>query len=46
MSNNVLQNIIDKKKLKIEKIKNEISITSGHEYKVSSVTAKTGKNEF
>ena len=31
---------------KFEKIKNEISITSGHEYKASSVTAKTGKNEF
>ena len=31
---------------KAEKIKNEISITSGHEYKPSSVTAKTGKNEF
>ena len=28
------------------KIKNEISITSGHEYKVSSVVAKSGKNEF
>ena len=31
---------------KSEKIKNEISVTSGHEYKSSSVTAKTGKNEF
>ena len=31
---------------KSEKVKNEISITSGHEYKPSSVTAKTGKNEF
>jgi len=28
------------------KIKNEISITSGHEYKVSSVVAKSGRNEF
>jgi len=31
---------------KSEKIKNEISVTSGHEYKSASVTAKTGKNEF
>ena len=31
---------------KSEKIKNEISITSGHEYKTASVTAKSGKNEF
>ena len=31
---------------KSEKIKNEISVTSGHEYKTASVTAKTGKNEF
>ena len=31
---------------KSEKIKNEISITSGHEYKSASVTAKSGKNEF
>ena len=31
---------------KSENVKNEISITSGHEYKTSSVTAKTGKNEF
>ena len=31
---------------KSEKIKNEISVTSGHEYKSSSVTAKTGKTEF
>lgn len=31
---------------KSENIKNEISITSGHEYKTASVTAKTGKNEF
>ena len=28
------------------KIKNEISITSGHEYKISSVVARSGKNEF
>ena len=28
---------------KSEKIKNEISVTSGHEYKSSSVTAKSGK---
>ena len=28
MSNNVLQKIIDKKKLKLEKIKNEISLES------------------
>ena len=31
---------------KSEKIKNEISVTSGHEYKSASVTAKTGRNEF
>ena len=31
---------------KSQKIKNEISITSGHEYKSASVTAKSGKNEF
>ena len=31
---------------KSENIKNEISVTSGHEYKSSSVTAKTGKTEF
>ena len=31
---------------KNEKIKNEISITSGHEYKSSSVVAKSGKNSF
>ena len=31
---------------KSEKIKNEISITSGHEYKTASVTAKSGKNKF
>ena len=31
---------------KSEKIKNEISVTSGYEYKPASVTAKTGKNEF
>ena len=31
---------------KSEKIKNEISVTSGHEYKKASVTAKSGKNEF
>ena len=31
---------------KSEKIKNEISITSGHEYKTSSVKAKSGRNEF
>ena len=31
---------------KSEKVKNEISVTSGHEYKPASVTAKTGKNEF
>ena len=29
-----------------EKIKNEISITSGHVYKQSTVVAKSGKNEF
>tara|TARA_B100001029_G_C14972829_1_gene401305 strand:- start:466 stop:969 length:504 start_codon:yes stop_codon:yes gene_type:complete len=31
---------------KAEKIKNEISVTSGHPYKQSSVIAKSGKNEF
>jgi len=31
---------------KEEKIKNELSITSGHIYKQSSVVAKSGKNEF
>ena len=31
---------------KSQKIKNEISVTSGHEYQSSSVTAKSGKNEF
>ena len=31
---------------KTENIKNEISVTSGHEYKSSSVVAKSGKNEF
>ena len=29
-----------------EKIKNEISITSGHQYKSASVIARSGKNEF
>ena len=29
-----------------EKIKDEISITSGHPYKASTVTAKSGKNYF
>ena len=29
-----------------ESIKDEISITSGHTYKASTVTAKTGKNSF
>ena len=29
-----------------EKIKDEISITSGHEYKTSTVTAASGKNSF
>ena len=29
-----------------EKIKDEISVTSGHEYKSASVTATSGKNEF
>ena len=29
-----------------EKIKNEISITSGHNYKTSSVNAKSGKNNY
>ncbi|MAJ85705.1 MAG: hypothetical protein CL687_01860 [Candidatus Pelagibacter sp.] len=29
-----------------ENIKDEISITSGHEYKSSSVTARSGKNNF
>jgi len=31
---------------KEEKIKNEISVTSGHIYKQSSVVAKSGKNKF
>ena len=31
---------------KNEKIKNELSVTSGHMYKKSSVMAKSGKNEF
>ena len=31
---------------KAEKIKNEISVTSGHIYRKSSVTAKSGKNKF
>ena len=31
---------------KSENVKNEISITSGHEYRSSSVIAKSGKNEF
>ena len=31
---------------KSEKIKNEISVTSGHPYKQSSVIARSGKNEF
>ena len=31
---------------KNEKIKNELSVTSGHMYKKSSVVAKSGKNEF
>ena len=31
---------------KEEKIKNELSVTSGHAYKQSSVIAKSGKNEF
>ena len=31
---------------KSENIKNEISVTSGHEYKSASVTAISGKNEF
>ena len=30
----------------LESIKNEISITSGHPYKSSSVTARSGKNKF
>ncbi len=29
-----------------EKIKDEVSITSGHTYKASTVTAKSGKNYF
>ena len=29
-----------------ENIKDEISITSGHPYKASTVTAKSGKNDF
>ena len=31
---------------KEEKIKNELSVTSGHVYKQSTVIAKSGKNEF
>ena len=31
---------------KSEKIKDEVSVTSGHEYKSASVTATSGKNEF
>ncbi len=31
---------------KAEKIKNEISVTSGHIYRPSSVTAKSGKHKF
>jgi hypothetical protein len=31
---------------KAEKIKNEISVTSGHVYRQSSVIAKSGKNKF
>ena len=31
---------------KEEKIKNELSVTSGHTYKQSTVIAKSGKNEF
>ena len=31
---------------KEEKIKNEISTTSGYDYKQSSVIAKSGKNQF
>ena len=31
---------------KNEKIKNELSVTSGHMFKKSSVMAKSGKNEF
>ena len=31
---------------KDEKIKNELSVTSGHMYKKSTVIAKSGKNEF
>jgi hypothetical protein len=30
----------------LESVKNEISVTSGHNYKTSSVTAKSGKNRF
>ena len=29
-----------------EKIKDEVSVTSGHNYKTSSVTGKSGKNNF
>tara|TARA_Y100000768_G_C23874273_1_gene631990 strand:- start:225 stop:671 length:447 start_codon:yes stop_codon:yes gene_type:complete len=29
-----------------ENIKDEISVTSGHDYKTSSVTGKSGKNDF
>ena len=31
---------------KEEKVKNEISVTSGHVYKQSSIVAKSGKNDF
>ena len=31
---------------KSEKVKDEISVTTGHEYRTASVTAKTGKKEF
>ena len=31
---------------KSEKIKDEVSVTSGHEYKASTVKATSGKNEF
>ena len=29
-----------------EKVKDEVSLTSGHSYKASTVTAKSGKNNF
>ena len=29
-----------------EKIKNEVSVTSGHIYKIGSVAAKSGRNDF